>query len=163
MEDSEFQYDIITCQKCGTANVRGQERCRRCRTPLKVRNPLTLPLAVGGGLILIILCSGMAIAVARTTPLGVPLALVMFIFSGILSFIGGIWLLIEGFRAGPLWGFGLLLFGPIVSFVFLFAKPDYALKPWVVSFLGIICFIVGVLMIPDSFLNILNQVSGAGF
>jgi len=163
MEESKFQYDIMACQKCGTANVKGQEHCRRCGATLKVRNPLTLPVAVGGGLLLIVLCSAIAIFVARTTPYGEVLAILMFILSGILSFIGGIWLIVEGFRASPLWGLGLLFFSPIVSIIFLFVKPDYALKPWVVSFVGVVFFIVGILMVPGSVIDTFNQFGGTGF
>ena len=163
MEEADFQYEIINCPKCGTANVKGHDRCRRCRTPLKVRNPLTLPLAVGGGFVLLFLCGGVAVYVARTTPFAMPLALIVVTISTLLSFVGGIWLLFEGFRAGPLWGLGMLLFAPIVSILFLFIKPDYALKPWVVSILGLILFIIGMLMIPDNIIDTINQFSGSGF
>jgi len=163
MEQSEFQYEIINCQKCGTANIKGDVRCRRCRTRLKVRNPLMVPLVVGVGLVVVALLSGLAIYVIRGTGLAVPLALIMFFITSILGFIGGLWLLVEGFRASPIWGLGLIFFYPIVSILFLILKPDYALKPWLVTFAGMILFIIGALMIPDSFFEVINQFGGAGF
>ena len=74
-------------------------------------------------------------------------AITLAVMGGIMSFIGGIWFLIETFRASIWWGLGCLLL-PIVSFIFLVTHWHAVSKPFGISILGSVLVFVATLLAP---------------
>lgn len=70
------------------------------------------------------------------------LALVLMVVSGIVSFVGSLWLIINGFRKHILWGLGCLFF-PIVQLVFVCLNWSLAKKPFFVLLGSIVLFGAG--------------------
>ena len=59
----------------------------------------------------------------------------LLILGGILSFVGGIWLLVVAFQTSVWWGLGSLLIAP-VSLVFTILHWQVAKKPFLISLAG---------------------------
>jgi hypothetical protein len=62
-----------------------------------------------------------------------------------LGLIGGIWLLIEAFRASIWWGLGSL-FIPFVSLIFVITHWSAAKTPFLISLGSVVLVIAGALM-----------------
>jgi len=67
---------------------------------------------------------------------------------GLISFIGGIWLLVVAFKTSVWWGLGTLLLGP-VGLVFVILHWQDAKKPFLVSLAGTVLMIIGVWKSPQ--------------
>lgn len=78
------------------------------------------------------------------------LSITLLVIGTILSFIGGIWFLVEAFRTTVWWGLGCL-FISIVELIFLIMHWDRAAKPFGLSILGAVILLAGVLAAPGSF------------
>ena len=65
----------------------------------------------------------------------------LLILGGILSFVGGIWLLIAAFQTSVWWGLGSLLL-PFVSLIFVIMHWQVAKKPFLISLVGAVLLLV---------------------
>lgn len=65
----------------------------------------------------------------------------------LIAFVGGIWLLIEGFKESVLWGVGMLLFG-FVGLIFAVTHWEQAKKPFLLNVGGAALMFLGVLLAP---------------
>ena len=59
----------------------------------------------------------------------------LLILGGILSIVGGIWLLVVAFQTSVWWGLGSLLL-PFVSLIFVIMHWQVAKKPFLISVVG---------------------------
>ena len=66
----------------------------------------------------------------------------------ILSVVGGIWLLVVAFQTGVWWGLGSL-FVPFVSLVFVIMHWQPSKKPFLISVVGTVLLIIGVMNSPQ--------------
>ena len=71
------------------------------------------------------------------------LAAFLFVISICLWAFGGIWFLIVTFQESVGWGLGCL-FVPFVSLIFLILHWDVAKKPFLVSLLGTVTYIMAI-------------------
>ena len=78
------------------------------------------------------------------------LAILCFIIGFLFAFVGGIWFLVEAFRAGIWWGLGCL-FISVVELIFLVIHWDRAAKPFGLSVLGGVIMLVGIFAAPGAF------------
>lgn len=78
------------------------------------------------------------------------LAVILAVVGAIISFVGGIWFLVEAFRESIWWGLGCL-FLPIVSLIFLIVHWAEARKPFVVVLLGNVLVFIATLIAPELF------------
>lgn len=69
----------------------------------------------------------------------------LFVIGLIISFIGGIWLLMVAFQESVLWGLGCLLV-PLVSLFFVVIHWDKAAKPFLVSLAALVPMVGGMLI-----------------
>lgn len=60
----------------------------------------------------------------------------------IIGIIGGIWMLIEQFKTGILWGLGCL-FLPFVSLIWLILHWEEGAKPFAITLAGAVLIVVG--------------------
>jgi hypothetical protein len=67
----------------------------------------------------------------------------LLIIGVILCFVGGIWLLIQGFQESIFWGIGMLLFGP-VGLVFAIMHWSEAKVPFLIQVAGVVLLVAGV-------------------
>ncbi len=82
-----------------------------------------------------------------SSPAGIGILVLTFL--GLLfTLAGALWWLFATFSKGILWGLACLLI-PFVGLVFLFVHWDAAWKPFMLSLLGIICFVAIGLLLPD--------------
>ena len=66
--------------------------------------------------------------------------------------MGGIWFLIESFRASIWWGLGCL-FIPFIDLIFLITHWNVAAKPFWISVLGSLIAVGAILIAPEVFEN----------
>ena len=65
----------------------------------------------------------------------------LLIIGMIISFIGGIWLLVVAFQTGVWWGLGSLLL-PLISLIFVILHWQVAKKPFLISLAGTILVVI---------------------
>ena len=73
------------------------------------------------------------------------IGLVLFIIGGVIALVGGLWMLVEIFSTGLLWGIGSLLFSPI-SLIWLITHWQQGKYPFLVQMTGIVIMVPGMLM-----------------
>ena len=66
----------------------------------------------------------------------------------LISFVGGIWLLVEAFKTSIWWGLGSLLIAP-VSLVFVILHWQVAKKPFLISLAGTVLALIGLWNTPQ--------------
>ncbi len=70
---------------------------------------------------------------------------------GIISLIGGLWLLIAAFQQSILWGLAVL-FVPLAEFIFIIMHWDRAAWPFIVSLAGFAMSVIAVVIVgPETF------------
>jgi len=67
------------------------------------------------------------------------------VIGGIIMFIGGIWMLIEQFRSGILWGLACM-FIPFVALIWLILHWQEGRRPFATSLGGMAVFVVGMFL-----------------
>jgi hypothetical protein len=72
----------------------------------------------------------------------------LLILGGILSFVGGIWLLVAAFQTSVWWGLGSLLV-PFVSLIFVIMNWQVAKKPFLISVVGTVVLLFAVWKSPQ--------------
>lgn len=78
------------------------------------------------------------------------LAILVVAIGIIISLVGGIWFLVESFRASIWWGLGVL-FVPFVDIIFLITHWNVAAKPFGISVLGGIIAFAATFIAPEVF------------
>lgn len=66
----------------------------------------------------------------------------------ILSFVGGIWLLVVAFKTSVWWGLGSL-FIPLVGLIFVILHWQPSKKPFLISVVGTVLLIIGAMNSPQ--------------
>ncbi len=76
-------------------------------------------------------------------------AMVLFAIGGLVSLVGGIWLLVVAFQEHILWGLGSLLV-PFVSLIFVIMYWNKSWKPFGLQLVGVLVSVGGFLLILPS-------------
>ena len=68
---------------------------------------------------------------------------------GLMCFVGGVWLIINAFCEHILWGFGCLLFPPVVGLFFVIFHWKEANRPFFLWLIGFVLVFLAKLMMPS--------------
>jgi len=60
----------------------------------------------------------------------------------VLAIVGGVWIAIEAFKEGLLWGIGCLLI-PLVGLIFVALHWDVAKRPFLIQMVGVALYFLG--------------------
>jgi len=73
----------------------------------------------------------------------------LLIIGGLAALIGGLWIVVNAFRTGILWGLGSLLI-PLVVYIYAFMNWGENKTPFLVHLVGVILYLVGSFMLAGS-------------
>jgi hypothetical protein len=105
---------------------RRKKKRKRGSNPLLAGNTFTMVLAGLGGLTLILVVLTFLVPAFAVVTIGI---------GWLVSFCGGIWILIRAFQESVVWGIGCLLV-PFVSLIFVIMHFDECWRPFVLNLFG---------------------------
>ena len=73
------------------------------------------------------------------------MAMILMVLGGGFLVVGGVWLLIEGFKESVLWGIAMLLIN-VVSLIFVITHWQQAKRPFLLQIVGLVLVVAGVML-----------------